>query len=105
MSRRRLKLYEIIHYLLITICLPLILLDVYEITSAIIDTESYHFGNEMFWWHRSLGVYISWCILHILYWILAIFVSFLVKEWRRVVVLLLFLLLFIVITYIEVYVG
>lgn len=104
MISKKVKLHKITHYLLIAICLPCILLDVYEITSAIIDTESYHFGNEMFWWHRSLGIYIFWCILHILYLLLAIFVSFLTKEQKRAIVLFLFLLSYAIITFVEVYV-
>lgn len=103
MISKKVKLHKIIHYLLITICIPFILLDVYEITLATIDTESYHFGNEMFWWHRSLGVYIFWCMLHILYFLLAIFVSFLIKEQKRAIVLFLFLLSYAIITFVEGY--
>ena len=77
-----------------------VLLYVSEIVSALIDTESYHFGHEMFWWHRSLGVYIFWCMLHILYLLLTIFVSFLVKEQKRAIVLFLFLLSYAIITFV-----
>ena len=78
-----------------------VLLFVSEIVSALIDTESYHFGHEMFWWYRSLGVYIFWCMLHILYLLLAIFVSFLIKEQKRAIVLFLFLLSYAIITFVE----
>ena len=77
-----------------------VLLYVSEIVSALIDTESYHFGHEMFWWHRSLGVYIFWCMLHILYLLLTIFVSFLIKEQKRAIVLFLFLLSYAIITFV-----
>ena len=78
-----------------------VLLYVSEIVSALIDTESYHFGHEMFWWYRSLGVYIFWCMLHILYLLLTIFVSFLIKEQKRAIVLFLFLLSYAIITFVE----
>ena len=101
MISKKITLHNIIHYLLIIICIMGVLLFVSEIVSALIDTESYHFGHEMFWWYRSLGVYIFWCMLHILYLLLAIFVSFLIKEQKRAIVLFLFLLSYAIITFVE----
>ncbi len=103
MKGKKIKLSKIIHYLLITICLASILLDVREIVSAAIDTESYHFGHELFWYYKSLGVYVFWCVLNILYFLFAIFVSFLAREWKRAVILFLFLLSYAIITFIEIY--
>ena len=94
MISKKITLHDIIHYLLIIICIMGVLLYVSEIVSALIDTESYHFGHEMFWWYKSLSLYIIGCILPILYLLLAVFVSFLVKDWKRVVILVLSLLLY-----------
>ena len=56
MISKKVKLHNIIHYLLIIICIMGVLLFVSEIVSALIDTESYHFGHEMFWWYKSLSL-------------------------------------------------
>ena len=103
MISKKVKLHKIIHYLLIIICIMGVLLFVSEIVSALIDTESYHFGHEMFWWYKSLSLYIIGCILPILYLLLAVFVSFLVKEQKRAIVLFLFLLSYAIITFVEGY--
>ena len=103
MISKKITLHNIIHYLLIIICIMGVLLFVSEIVSALIDTESYHFGHEMFWYYESLGVYIFWCVLNILYFLFAIFVSFLAREWKRAVILFLFLLSYAIITFIEIY--
>ena len=105
MISKKIKLHNIIHYLLTIICLMGVLLYVSEIVSALIDTESYHFGHEMGWWYKSLSLYIIGCILPILYLLLAIFVSFLAKEWKRVVILVLSILLYAIIIFIEAYIG
>ena len=72
MISKKITLHNIIHYLLIIICIMGVLLFVSEIVSALIDTESYHLDMRCSGGIRvsvciSLGVYYQFYIYYLLF--------------------------------------
>ena len=97
-------LCRILTSLLIAVFVSLIVVDVYEIVSALIDPGAYHFGNEMFWWDRTQTTYVVFCAVHVLYLLTALGCSMFIKCWKRVILLFALLLLYLTVDISVVYI-